>query len=833
MAASPVHIEQDRLFSQPAQAVAVLNTRIDTFACLMGSLQWDDLDPYYGTVLLVKITKPFYYFLTPAHEIPKDSGKWKDIRVTGCVTDHQAKSAKVVGIDRGQDVALLAVERAVTEADDIMLFNVALETSIERQIGEKKWRTAILGIPSYSSIDVQMLKTATWKEEAETMKSWAPQPELSIPWEGLPSPAEPLPLRQDCPPVFSHGCYQVSHRSWGFSGGLLLVAPESIWEPENAVAKVLPLLGLVGNAALKVGLYPRIAGIVTHFSPLGETTYVLPIVTALDTALRLLKKSHHLQNSNADVYYEDQDATGTFRMVCDEKSGQRIDIEILKGPLAGKWLSGAKSSQAIAMAKPGGGESSGGGGESSGGGGESFGGGGESSGGGADQSGDSLGSYFLLGRDGNVVGLANFEQTVSQLKAPGQWGSSRNLIGTLLGLSPQFKGVDALLKFRPGIVLSSNGTADKSQTIYGHGDRSIVNLPSFVTSYLANPDGKLFEQRDTVLPEQFQLPASKGYGLFTGLTVYQLKKLIKPEDNNEASLKVLKESKIRISELLMLLAQLRDQGKLHGHPVDVVAARIDYLNGGSVSRASLIRSQGEVQLKAFVPRLGELSLSFSDEFEAQGDTYFRFTGPLTIRRSSENAAAITGFGVAIIQKLPVDRRWEIKIVYGHQGEVFSKLKVPGRVRPCEDESKQLNLEALSLPLEETKQAISIAMTREERHYIDTAVLPTFDQSLDFIPGVKAVGTNANEQLEAFTLSLDALNKKIQVAEIAQYVRKTQANIQEADRKMREMEAKLGITAPPLGHVSLEQQTHDLEARLKVVSEIAERLEKQRAVANPQ
>ena len=653
----------------------------EPFAKKMIKIGWSDFDAYYGTAVLFASRNERLYFITNHHVLPTDRTKWKLLHVQGYLTQLKSVPLRVEASAPGIDIAVvsIATPTTVTAKDVANLDELYFDESIEGA----SLHFGVLGVSGFSYDPRQTYRNRFWEDEAKSFSTLgATKTDVDLLPADFQLSVQKIALRSKtiCPQIFIPGCYHLAIRTWGFSGGVLLGS--TVTEKDNV----------------------KIAGIVSHFSPLAELSYFVPAPIALKVARSLLAGA---QKANG-FFYGDTDETDTFQYLTP------ISVLVLKGPLKGQTFFQISPSN-----QPGGGESSGGGGESSGGGGESSGGGGESSGGGGNTHGATGKQYsFMLDTGGNVAGLVNFDWLMKDvLIAPETWITQNNPMKALYAITPQFRGVDAVLNYQPGIYRKSPEPKKPNQpkVIYHRfGKAPLFNLQTFIRAYVANPNAELSQDFPKRPAPVFLKTPKDVCGVITGATVNPFygaeeRKRIGQSGNgfllhrNENAVLTIHES-----------YHLRYERDL---PLDPVCARFSPFHGASLSRGTLIRQGGSVVVEAVNPRQGLFRLTFPDKFEQPGEDFYRYHGKMTLEWLAPSRVEKTGelYGIALLKMNPETNRFELKLASATNLPKDHILPEWKSLNAIVSPEKTLGLQAFYLPLDVLTAAPAIlSLTELER-----------------------------------------------------------------------------------------------------------------------
>lgn len=797
--------------SAPPQTVSY---PADAISYKMGKLALDDIDAYYGAATLFRIENGKGYFLTNSHVLPPSPARLERVRMQGIFSGFEQRPITLVGRAPGYDLAVIS-----TPLDVQALERLGDTTRLEENFApapNEPVHVAIIGVPTFQPEVRQILKNQTWPVEARALSMWTALPELiARPELMLLLSADTLRLepQTDCPPVFARTCYHVPIRSWGYSGGNLIVAKDQ-------------------------RARPTIAGVISHFSPLAETTYVIPSATALDVAKRIVAKA---KDSRGPVE-EALDDTGAFEWV----GPGRVRIRpTAGGDLVGKVVEGLTAADiGGGETTPGGHDSSGGGGETTPGGHDSSGGGGETTPGGHDSSGgggsgpgghDSSGgggyvvgqSYFQLDAFGHIAGLSPFARLKELVTRPETWHQRDNALQFLFSASPALRGVSALFRYQPGVRI------DKK--IYHRYDgKPISTLQSFLTAYRAGSRGKLEQE-----PARFTAPpilasGADQMGLNTSTFVNKLMGLA---DLVTASRRQ-PSAQITWDEVAMLLSQVRGNGRLRGVAVDVVSARNRLDVGGTVARSALDLRGDEARLDYVVPRHARCTLTFPNRFVQRGEEYLQYRGKLTydIPSEDEKSGKRESFrvdGIVSLQKGSRPGDYEVKVVlayvppakwFDETWRTFNPLFVP---------AEEIMVEGLYFPLRRADSFPRIDFTDDERTRLrafeaeQTRLREQNADSTPLSPPPAGAQAAVAQSVAPLNRTLDELARRLESPDQALPAAQRQAlqaRIDEMDRLLRTRERALGIEAPPLIRFTLEVQTMILEERVRALDARIRQLE---------
>lgn len=395
----------------------------------------------------------YAYLLTNAHTIPASA---TSVFVSGMLSKQQPFRASVIGTSPGYDIGVVMVELSKSSIQrNAELFKALtgfyktpknLPTPSQP---EKPLPLEVLGF-EWTSFEVPEVREQRaplwvshgWEDEATLIKTQdrAAYNRISA------SPAKiPLEITTRCPQPFLQSCYVFPMRTWGFSGSPLII-------DENGKG--------------------RIIGLISHYSPLTPFSYAIPIDTAAKEARRIISAwkmggEHVLGASLTDT------PDGWARI------NSKGDITLLKGPLAGSVIQPmGTTSETQGGGNSGGGDSTGGGGNS--GGGDPTGGGGHSK---VTPSGAS-----------DVVPLPfafDILTFIQELNRPQGWcDNPQSLPSRILESHWHFKGIQALFRYRKGVVLKSG---DNASVVYQLDGNNVTNPREFLMHYMtkaADPNYK-------------------------------------------------------------------------------------------------------------------------------------------------------------------------------------------------------------------------------------------------------------------------------------------------------------------------------------------------------
>ena len=467
---------------------------------------------YYGTVIFYDATDTDCYILTAAHLLPRDKSLWNQLRTV--VDDRKVPSVtvplRVIGYSRGYDIAVLAVKRSLMPDPDFTKYTTRdLKRDFEQvfdktSIHNSPVRLSIIGVEGFA--DPLTSNGLTWNREVQ----FKVQP--TSPSQMMPLLSEPIDLRvrNRCGPLFLKTCYAVPIRTWGFSGGALVVEQQD------------------GKKTAKI------TGIVTHYETLSQVTYATPIAKAIEIANRLREKAALY----GEGYEDTVDETETLRYV------SQNTVDILKGDLAG-YRASSQFYPKVGGGLVEGGEPKGGGftegGEPKGGGfaegGEPKGGGGftpggEPKGGGFTQGGEPKGgggTYSValdpweLDEIGDTFFFTKYDSFKNSSKHPERWGTPQDTFIGDLSLVQSFKGIDAIVSDETGIALSKDGKG--TTHYYQYERRPLIDIRSFVREYQGmNSFSKLERHwQERTFPQELNLRPTDEAGIRTLALVYNWK----------------------------------------------------------------------------------------------------------------------------------------------------------------------------------------------------------------------------------------------------------------------------------------------------------------------
>lgn len=389
----------------------------------------DDL--FYGTATLFALDDSNYYFVTNAHVLPTQKEQWQDLLLVSPIKKYDEQHFEVRGISFGHDIAVLALPRASSDLGQQDQLKNLLKRSFDfRDIVGHEYEIGVEGFSGKPSFRQQKKPTYRSANRNDDLLVFGQYPFNDTPYLSTPVKLE---LRTDCPPVFLRNCFHIPLETEGYSGGILIgFSPNS------------PVL--------------RIIGIVSHFEPLANRTFVIPLEEALAVAHEIKAKGAH------GFIVLTEDPTGTFRQTAADK------IHVLKGSLAGQVIRGNN-------------ERVGGGHESIGGGHESIGGGHESMPGGADDSSARATIYETFSESFSFLGsAAELEQ---DMKEPRNWQNGSNSFGVVLAKMNTFRGILASLRYKAGVFASAEKEHFELKSYFNN--QFTPNLRAFAKSYLQDP----------------------------------------------------------------------------------------------------------------------------------------------------------------------------------------------------------------------------------------------------------------------------------------------------------------------------------------------------------
>jgi hypothetical protein len=400
---------------------------------LIHLIQLDQNTRLYGAGILFKANESQAYILTAAHVLP-DEARWKDLRVRGQITADQMSPVEVLGISPGYDVAVLGIRLAGKNEEFARYDALARKLLSAAPPQSQVISGGIIGYPDYQPEDTPWVRRMSWSDEL----AWLKDTYLGL-VHGPMNSSIPISLSTVCPMLFANECYHFPVKSWGYSGGALF----------SEAAQGSQILGMV-----------------THYSPLASETYALPISQAIRVAEELVVKANESGHTARIL----EDETGFYRFVSNSA------VEILKGSLSGVMVSGLNA------LSPGGGDAMHGGGDAMHGGGDAMHGGGDAMHGGGGVAFDASASRLQISNELKA-------QLDQQIPQPTQWFSDANsIIHFLFARHPDFKGIDGVLGYSPGVRLGErvyHGWESNSET------GTLDGIQDFISVYRSHPDLKL------------------------------------------------------------------------------------------------------------------------------------------------------------------------------------------------------------------------------------------------------------------------------------------------------------------------------------------------------
>jgi len=412
---------------------SVVQANSKDLALLFGKFVVDDLDGQYGTLILIDTDEDHYYFITNTHAVPPRTFVDQHIGVILNLKPKQKVMARLVANAPGYDLTLFAVPRLDVDGLDHRRVERVLNQAISKEepSANQPVHIGLVGVAGLVEQGELAYTNLLWEDELDVLVHAAQSRETYFLLKNHPQQLSLNPLTisrtQQCPPAFVDQCLVVPIRSWGYSGGALLTSTKSEIDQQTTVA-----------------------GIVAYFSPMAETTLVIPLSIVKKVTACLLGKEDCALDPRT---YDDQ---GVYRYVA------RGCYQIRSGDFAGKVIRARSVAACRADSSfsknypflPGGGNSMGGGGNSMGGGGNSMGGGGDP------QKFARKGHFVLNDRYGNLTGAAYFEALAHQALRPLQWCMGDQLFCKILRHDPHIRGADLFMTDHSGFFLGDKEFAD-------------------------------------------------------------------------------------------------------------------------------------------------------------------------------------------------------------------------------------------------------------------------------------------------------------------------------------------------------------------------------------
>lgn len=556
----------------------------------------------YGTAILFAANEAHYFFVTNAHVLPVVAEAWAPLRLLSPVKNYQPVAFKVVGVTFGYDLAVLAVPRAGSDKAEFPAITTLLERIFYAgDAAAKVMQIVVAGFPGYPALNGRIIPAQRRDFLDDDLRSARGE-------QRYPTSAWSYPVAiiadDDCPPHFIRRCYHVPIVSWGFSGGAFMGLPlDTVTWPRA-----------------------RILGIVSHFGPLSDKTYVIPINAALPIARSFVARWQGLPVVDTD------DASGTFR---ERTPGV---IEILTGPLTGTQISPAASGTVA------------GGHESVGGGHESVGGGG--------------GSEALYSSEtGNAALIGHWNELVKALGAPSAWGDDANAFGHVLGQLKPLRGVLASLRYRPGVVASG-------QLRDAFGGEAVTSVQSFLRRY-AQDEAAGWSTVAPLPPAPVALRLSgderRGYHSFAFLGRFRTPAQI---------FELIAQDRLTSNPTGFPFAELEPLMAAHGSAQGAEDLIIGYGNewaNGLVTKATLTTADGTTTLRATSSRVaGDILVTFAGGLAPSGPGLYRYAGPVQTVTATRlwtpgERYVAPGYGVLLLQR--VDTGYELKVVIAHRKDI--------------------------------------------------------------------------------------------------------------------------------------------------------------------
>jgi hypothetical protein len=797
---------------------------ISEYNNLTAKLDWEDFEPYYGAAILYKVTDHKIYFVTNAHVIPNRIRQIKKLFLSTSLNQFNPMKIELVGVAPGYDIALITVEWPPNSQLN--------RPSVQKWLRQIQYRSlrpskpvhvAISGVPNFNAIMGTFVKNATWKDEAKLFAYWDKTPPLFFQFNDN---YEPIDVKATgiCPVTFLEVCYRIPVRTWGFSGGALLANGSSNKDPKETT----------------------IIGMVSHYSPLTEWTFVIPwtqvteVVNALELGYAKQQKTYLMLH---DLAHEFEYINASTIKVIDKTS-----------PFFDKTITAEKLSSGFA--KVGGGDFSGGGGDFSGGGGDFSGGGGDFSGGGGDFSGGGGNSatakgasyYLIEDRASNLSGLAKYSQILEESRQPEAWGMPNNVLGKLISASPNFKGGSSLFTYHPGIRIDG-------VRYIRFGNSDLFNLQDFVRQHKINKRARL----DTTLkphklPTYFEIPSGR-----SGAEQYNfIQKLKAGVDVSTLSdnLPFAKKGYPLLTPMegTLLLKHSFYQGKFNSNALDIISFRNRLFTQSSFNQGEAFFEAGAFNIRFLSGRVGQVDITMAENWTQEGDKFFRYVGPVTLTTRVQSVVVETrvfAAAVAILQWAEEDSNYEFKMILSSHIDDQTKLALIPEIASQLFSPEAIIVQSIYLPLRAVPLKKDVQLSKEhlkvieERTAINLKTLdawkkdgvhPEFELYKSFPAELafrqEKINFDDEKQQKLLAQTMIYLNQVLERIDEhfnilqSDQEKATWAKIVELDKVMREREAAVGIKEMPLFKMPLEVAVSYIEKReTEVTRKTIELLEK--------
>ncbi|MFM8316089.1 MAG: hypothetical protein ACKOA8_17560, partial [Deltaproteobacteria bacterium] len=434
------------------------------FASFFVSLESDKVPGFYGTGWIAGWSEKYrkVFVLVPAHVLPMPRksfsilARWRPF-------SSSAMPLEILAEDPGNDLALASfsvnnfgssaiqqIKNTVEEAEIFQERTPPIGSSLS---------TAVLGVPGYwATFDSQYPRLVFKGGEQNKMRQnieddesagWLTPFDASTVAIGRPDFSTSTQWRSlnVCPPIFLENCFELVQSTQGFSGGVILVNLNQGGQPRGIQ---------------DVG----ILGMVTHFSPLTDFSYVIPAKNLFTSYRRMRRYSEQIQGYYIEKHERDENPY--FEYLTEDS------LKILRGSLAGKIIR-RKGKTRIG----GGWDSSKGGWDSSKGGGE-FGSG-----------------LFKSDMYFNVAGAIFKDELFEALRHPNLWHLGDNSIRDLVSAISIFKGLENTLEYEPGVDVDH-------VRYFKWGKEPINELSDFTRQYALRPQESFSNNPETIpLPRSF------------------------------------------------------------------------------------------------------------------------------------------------------------------------------------------------------------------------------------------------------------------------------------------------------------------------------------------
>ncbi|MBY0371112.1 hypothetical protein K2X33_10525 [bacterium] len=575
---------------------------------------------YYGSAIAYDRSESEVFLLTVAHLLPHPS-RWHQLTYSSDLTGFKPVNVHVIGQAPGHDIAVLSIPVSATSGTPT---SEGLRGRFSKaDYSDKPNRFVLIGVPDVAAPLGFQGVSVLWDAEARLRWNNALKPQTAKSVSQTLSDTAQLHSETECAPVFLPSCYWLPMKSWGFSGGLLLASAD-------ALTRTTPIIALA-----------------SHYSPLAETTYFIPSHWALQIADALREHAHAFGRP----FTATRESSGLFEYMLGSGA-----VRILSGRLAGAYVFKTPLHAA----------------------------GGEVRGGGGDPLLQAPNNDVPV-RDwsGNVTVVGDYAQYVRDTQNPMNWGAPLDTFIANTTAAFPYKGLDSLLRYRPGITVLSGGTVT---SYYQMGDGQIIqSLNGFLKAYAKNPNLPLKPSWDKrTLPARLTQIGFPQVGLRTQGS-------FRPWDMAKATKKLAVTPTQNWPSL-----GLSDSDQVVGTIFNIFGAFVDPSRWGTTGAFSLYAgdtrldtigkarlNNGSGRLDYWIPYQGWISVVLPHAWEQLADFHFQARGVFQVGREKRP-------GVALLTFEPGLHRYEFRLLTGAQ---TARTAPPAHLR-----SEQTQVEAVFVPM---------------------------------------------------------------------------------------------------------------------------------------